>query len=144
MKGLFAWLGFRTAAVPYDAAPRCAGATKFPLRSMLELASLGITSFSMKPLRMVSAIGAVISVCAVLYGLYIAVEALVAGNPVSGWATLASGMMLLSGIQLLCLGVIAEYLGHVFEETKQRPLYVVDEVIDHSTLGRRAPARTVG
>jgi glycosyltransferase involved in cell wall biosynthesis len=144
MKGLFAWLGFRTAIVPFDAAARCVGTSKFPLSRLLELASLGITSFSMKPLRMVSAIGAVISVCAVVYGLYIAVDALVAGNPVSGWATLASGMMLLSGIQLLCLGVIAEYLGRVFEETKQRPLYVVDETIDHSTLGRHAAARAAG
>ncbi|QGZ38323.1 glycosyltransferase involved in cell wall biosynthesis [Pseudoduganella flava] len=142
MKGLYAWLGFRTVTVPYDAAPRCAGASKFPLCRLLELASLGITSFSMKPLRMVSAIGGAISLCAVGYGIYIAIDALVVGNPVSGWATLASGMMLLSGIQLLCLGVIAEYLGYIFEETKQRPLYVIDEVIDHSTLGRRAAART--
>jgi hypothetical protein len=68
-------------------------------------------------------------------------ETLVIGNPVSGWATLASGIMLLSGIQLLCLGVIAEYLGRVFEESKQRPLYVLDDCIDHSSLGRAHASR---
>jgi glycosyltransferase involved in cell wall biosynthesis len=136
MKGLYAWLGFKTAIEPFDADERTAGTSKFRLRQLLELASLGITSFSMKPLRMVSAIGAVISVLAIGYGLYIMAETLIIGNPVSGWATLASGIMLLSGIQLICLGVIAEYLGRIFEEAKQRPLYIVDETTDHSLLGR--------
>ncbi|WP_395404074.1 glycosyltransferase family 2 protein [Pseudoduganella sp. UC29_106] len=139
MKGLYAWLGFRTRLLPYAVQPRMAGSTKFPLRRLIELASLGITSFSLKPLRFVSIAGALISLGALSYGSYILVETLVVGNPVSGWATLASGIMLLSGIQLLCLGVIAEYLGRVFEEAKQRPLYVLDECIDHSRLGRREP-----
>ena len=138
MKGLYAWLGFRSSVLPFTAAPRAHGRSKFRLGGLLELASLGITSFSLKPLRMVSAAGALVSLAALAYGLYILVETLVVGNKVSGWATLASGMMLLSGIQLMCLGVIAEYLGRVFEEAKQRPLYVVDQTLDHSALG--APA----
>lgn len=137
MKGLYAWLGFRTAMIDFDAAPRTAGSSKFRFRQLAELATLGITAFSLRPLRMVSAAGALVSFAAVAYGLYIAVETLVFGNAVSGWATLASGMMLLSGVQLLCLGVIAEYLGRVYEEAKQRPLYVLDETIDHSQLGQR-------
>lgn len=141
MKGLYAWLGFKTFIVPFEAEARMAGESKFRLRQLLELAALGITSFSLKPLRMVSAIGALISICALGYGVYIMAETLVIGNPVSGWATLASGIMLLSGIQLLCLGVIAEYLGRVFEESKQRPLYVLDDCIDHSSLGRAQAAR---
>jgi hypothetical protein len=141
MKGLYAWLGFKTVIEPFNAETRTAGASKFRLRQLLELASLGITSFSMKPLRMVSAIGASISVLALSYGFYIMAETLVIGNPVSGWATLASGIMLLSGIQLTCLGVIAEYLGRIFEETKQRPLYIVDETIDHSLLGQTPQSR---
>jgi glycosyltransferase involved in cell wall biosynthesis len=141
MKGLYAWLGFRTRLVPFEAQERMAGSSKFPLRRLVELASLGITSFSMKPLRFVSIAGALISLAALSYGLYILVETLVVGNPVSGWATLASGIMLLSGIQLLCLGVIAEYLGRVFEEAKQRPLYVLDECTDHSRLGQPEAVR---
>ncbi|MES2261671.1 MAG: glycosyltransferase family 2 protein [Pseudomonadota bacterium] len=144
MKGLYAWLGFKTHILPFDADERTAGATKFRLRQLMELASLGITSFSMRPLRMVSALGALISMLALGYGLYIMAETLIVGNPLSGWATLASGIMLLSGIQLICLGVMAEYLGRIFEETKQRPLYILDEAIDHSALGQTAqtePAR---
>jgi glycosyltransferase involved in cell wall biosynthesis len=140
MKGLYAWLGFRTATVSFDAAPRTAGRSKFRVRQLAELATLGITAFSLRPLRMVSAAGAMVSLAAVAYGIYIAIETLVVGNPVSGWATLASGMMLLSGIQLLSLGVIAEYLGRVYEETKQRPLYILDETVDHSQLGVRERA----
>jgi glycosyltransferase involved in cell wall biosynthesis len=141
MKGLYAWLGFKTFIVPFEAEMRTAGESKFRLRQLLELAALGVTSFSLKPLRMVSAIGALISIGALGYGVYIMAETLVIGNPVSGWATLASGIMLLSGIQLLCLGVIAEYLGRVFEESKQRPLYVLDDCIDHSSLGRAHASR---
>lgn len=137
MKGLYAWVGFKTTSELFDADERTAGATKFRLGQLLNLASLGITSFSMKPLRMVSAFGIVISFISLAYGSYVLVETIFFGNPVSGWATLASGMMLLSGIQLVCLGVIAEYLGRVFEEAKQRPLYIVDETTDHSVLQRK-------
>lgn len=137
MKGLYAWLGFKTSFVPFEAEERTSGSSKFRLKQLIELASLGITSFSMKPLRMVSAIGGAISLGALGYGLYILAETLIIGNPVSGWATLASGIMLLSGIQLLCLGVIAEYIGRIFEETKQRPLYLIDEATDHSAVGQQ-------
>jgi glycosyltransferase involved in cell wall biosynthesis len=135
MKGLYAWIGFRTAIEPFDADSRTAGSTKFRLRQLMDLASLGITSFSMRPLRMVSGIGVAISLMSLAYGAYILVQTLFVGNPVSGWATLASGITLLSGIQLICLGVMAEYLGRIFEEAKQRPLYIVNETTDHSLLG---------
>lgn len=134
MKGLYAWIGFKTAFEPFDADVRTSGTSKFRFRQLVDLAMVGITSFSMKPLRMVSAVGALISLASLAYGLYILIETLLFGNPVSGWATLASGIMLLSGIQLICLGVIAEYLGRIFEESKQRPLYIVDQKIDHSLL----------
>ncbi len=134
MKGLYAWLGFRTVTLPFDADPRWEGKSKFRFRQLSELALTGITSFSMKPLRMVSRIGFGISFFALMYGLYIVFETLFFGNPVSGWATLSAGIMLLSGIQLVCLGVIAEYLGRIFEEAKQRPLYIVADTVDHSGL----------
>ena len=136
MKGLYAWLGFKTVIEPFDADARTAGSSKFRLRQLIELASLGITSFSMKPLRMVSGVGVLISILALGYGFYIIVETLIVGNSLSGWATLAAGIMLLSGIQLVCLGVIAEYLGRIFEEAKQRPLYIVDTAMDHSLVGQ--------
>lgn len=143
MKGLYAWLGFRWVIEPFTADERISGSSKFRLGHLIELAALGLTSFSMRPLRMVSGIGIGISLLALCYGIYIAVETLVIGNPVSGWTTLASGIMLLSGIQLVCLGVMAEYLGRIFEETKQRPLYVIDTVTDHSRLGSKPALQQV-
>lgn len=137
MKGLYAWIGFKTVMLPFDAAPRAAGASKFRFGHLSELALTGITSFSLKPLRLVSRIGLLISLFAMAYGVIIVLDKLFFGNPISGWATLAAGMMLLSGIQLICLGVIAEYLGRIFEEAKQRPLYIVAETIDHSRIVMR-------
>lgn len=134
MKGLYAWIGFKTMMLPFDADPRWEGKSKFRFRQLSELALTGITSFSMKPLRMVSRIGFGISFLALMYGMYIVFETLFFGNEVSGWATLSAGIMLLSGIQLVCLGVIAEYLGRIFEEAKQRPLYIVADTVDHSGL----------
>lgn len=134
MKGLYAWIGFKTVMLPFDADPRTEGRSKFRFRHLSELALTGITSFSMKPLRLVSRIGFAISFMAMMYGAYIVFEKFFFGNPVSGWATLAAGIMLLSGIQLICLGVIAEYLGRIFEEAKQRPLYIVADTVDHSSL----------
>lgn len=143
MKGIYAWLGFKHAIEYFDAAPRIGGASKFRLSDLINLASLGITSFSMRPLRLVSSLGVLISMLALCYGAYIVVETLIIGNPLSGWATLASGIMLLSGIQLICLGVMAEYLGRIFEETKQRPLYIVDTVTDHSHIDAQIGMRKV-
>lgn len=134
MKGLYAWIGFKTVMLPFDAEPRTAGQSTFRFRQLSELAMTGITAFSMKPLRLVSRIGFTISFLAIMYGFYIVLEKFFFGNDVSGWATLAAGMMLLSGIQLVSLGVIAEYLGRVFEEAKQRPLYIIADKIDYSNL----------
>jgi glycosyltransferase involved in cell wall biosynthesis len=134
MKGMYAWVGFKTAHVRFNAPARTAGETKFKPRQLMDLAVCGITSFSVRPLRMVARIGLGISAAALLYGSYVVLNTLYFGNPVSGWATLAAGMMLLSGIQLVCLGVMAEYLGRVFEEAKQRPLYIVADHVDYSRL----------
>jgi polyisoprenyl-phosphate glycosyltransferase len=130
MKGLYAWVGFRTELIPYDAAPRLAGSSRFNLLKLFGLGVTGLTSFSVAPLRLVSLAGVLISAMSLINGLYLIIEHYVYGGHSSGWATLAVGMMLLSGIQILCLGVIAEYLGRVFEEVKQRPRYVIAEDID--------------
>lgn len=127
MKGLFAWVGFRIELIPYDAAPRIAGSSRFSLMKLFSLGVTGLTSFSVAPLRLVSLAGVLISLTSLFNGIYLLIEHYVYGDHPSGWATLSVGMMLLSGIQILCLGVIAEYLGRVFEEVKQRPRYLIAE-----------------
>jgi glycosyltransferase involved in cell wall biosynthesis len=135
MKGLYAWVGFEPEWIAYQAAPRMAGRSRFGWSRLFGLGMTGLTSFSVAPLRLVSAAGSLVSIAALLYGAWLVFEHFFTGAQLPGWATLAVGMMLLSGVQLLSLGVIGEYLGRVFEEVKQRPLYVVAE-----ESGMRAPA----
>jgi polyisoprenyl-phosphate glycosyltransferase len=128
MKGLYGWVGFRTASVPFDVAPRLAGQTHYSIRRLMSLGLTGLTSFSVAPLRLVSVAGVLVSAASGGFGIYLLIEHIIGdGRAPPGWSTLAVGMMFLSGIQLLCLGVIGEYLGRVFEEVKGRPLYVVAE-----------------
>ncbi len=128
MKGLYAWVGFKTMLIPFQAEARIAGQTKFSWRDLFRLAFTGLTSFTVVPLRAVSLAGLIISLSSILYGLYLLFEHFVQGHDdVPGWATLSVGMMFLSGVQLLALGVIAEYLGRTFEEVKQRPVYIIAE-----------------
>ena len=127
MKGLYAWVGFRTVLVPFQAQSRVAGHTKFTLTQLFRLAFTGLTSFTVIPLRFVSLAGFFISIFSLLYGFYLLFEHYVLGDHLPGWATLSVGMMFLSGIQLLALGVIAEYLGRTFEEVKQRPIFIIAE-----------------
>jgi polyisoprenyl-phosphate glycosyltransferase len=129
-KGLYAWLGFRTVAVPFVAAERAAGETRFDRGRLVRLGWDGLTSFSDLPLRVMSIVGAVIAVAAVGYGVWIAIRTLVYGVDVPGWATLTVATMLLGGLQLLFLGVLGQYIRNVFIETKQRPNYLVREVVD--------------
>ena len=127
MKGLYGWVGFRLQAVPFDVAPRLSGRTHYTVRRLISLGLTALTSFSVAPLRLVSIAGLLVSAISVVYGCFILFEHFAYGGAPWGWATLAVGMMFLSGLQLLCLGVIGEYLGRVFEEVKGRPLYVVAE-----------------
>ena len=127
MKGLYAWVGFRTALVTFEAGSRVAGQTKFTWKKLFRLAFTGLTSFTDIPLRFVSVAGLFISCSSLLYGFYLLFEHYVLGDHLPGWATLSVGMMFLSGVQLLALGVIAEYLGRTFEEVKQRPIFIIAE-----------------
>ncbi|GAA0804090.1 glycosyltransferase family 2 protein [Psychrobacter piscatorii] len=130
MKGLYAWVGFNTVYLPFTAANRDTGESKFNYGSLFELALVGITSFSQRPLRLISRMGFIVSALAFLYGLYIVIDTLIFGSDVAGWATVAAGIMFSTGIQLVCIGVIGEYVGRLYEEVKQRPLYLIDEVIE--------------
>jgi glycosyltransferase involved in cell wall biosynthesis len=146
MKGLYAWVGFEPEWIAYEAAPRIAGRSRFGWSRLFGLGMTGLTSFSVAPLRLVSAAGSLVSLAALVYGAWLVFEHFFIGEQLPGWATLAVGMLLLSGVQLLALGVIGEYLGRVFEEVKQRPLYVVaeDTAADPATLRVRAAHPALG
>ncbi len=138
-KGLYAWLGFRTAEVPFVAAERHAGKTTFNRGRLVRLGWDGLTSFSDFPLRVASTIGALVAFAAVPYGLWIAVRTLVYGVDVPGWATLTVAVMLLSGVQLLFLGVLGQYIRNVFIETKQRPNYLIRDIVDADAAAALQP-----
>ena len=126
MKGLFGWVGFRQAAIPYVRAPRLAGSSKFGFWKLWNFALEGITSFTTAPLRLATYLGVVTALLAFAYALWIVAKALLWGDPVAGWPTMMSVILFLGGVQLVALGLIGEYLGRLYTESKQRPLYLVD------------------
>lgn len=128
MKGIFAWVGFRTATVDYVREARAAGATKFSGWRLWNLAVEGITSFSTVPLRMWTYLGLLVAGLSFVYGSFIVVRTLVHGVDMPGYASLLVAVTFLGGLQLIGLGVIGEYLGRVYTETKQRPIYVVRKI----------------
>jgi glycosyltransferase involved in cell wall biosynthesis len=126
MKGLYAWVGFPSSVVIYEPHERFAGDSSFSLRSLIRLALTGVTAFTNFPLRLWSAVGAVIAVCSLVGGVWIVVEHYTDdANNVPGWATLAVSAMFFSGVQLLSIGILGEYVGRIFDEVKQRPVYLV-------------------
>ena len=129
MKGLFAWIGFRQVSVLYERPPRLAGTTKWNYWKLLNLSVEGITSFSIAPLRAATYMGLITATIAVIYGLYMMGRTILFGNPVAGYPSLLVIILFLAGVQLLSLGIIGEYVGRIFNETKERPLYLVDSVL---------------
>ncbi len=127
MKGLYAWAGFRTVVLPYEPPPRHAGRSSFSTRRLAALAVTGITAFTNAPLRWWSALGVLLALPAFAFGLFIVVEHFLTGHDVPGWATLVTGLMFSSGLQLLSIGILGEYIGRIFDEVKQRPLYIVGQ-----------------
>jgi glycosyltransferase involved in cell wall biosynthesis len=126
MKGLFAWIGYRQVAVAYDRDARYAGVTKWNYWRLGNLAIEGITSFSTAPLRLATWVGLTTATLAFLYGLWVLLKVLAWGDPVRGYPTLMVVILFLGGIQLLALGVIGEYVGRTYAESKRRPLYYVE------------------
>ena len=125
MKGLFAWVGYKEAAIFYDRPPRYQGQTKWNYWKLWNFAIDGITSFSMVPLKVWSYVGVLLSLFAFFYGSFLIIWTLVSGVDVPGYPSLMVTVLFLGGIQLISLGVIGEYLGRVYEEVKERPLYLV-------------------
>jgi glycosyltransferase involved in cell wall biosynthesis len=129
MKGLFAWAGFKQAAVEYDRAERETGTTNYNYWKLWTLALDGITSASTVPLRIWSYVGALVALFAIGFAAFLAVQTMIFGNPVPGYASLMVSVSFLGGIQLISLGVLGEYVGRILTETKQRPLYVVRDTV---------------
>jgi glycosyltransferase involved in cell wall biosynthesis len=125
MKGLYAWVGFKTIGIPFKVNKRQKGKSSWRLGSLTELAITGITSFSDIPLRIWGVIGFMISVLAFAYGLYIVGDTLLFGADVPGYATIIVAIMFFGGIQLLSIGILGEYIARIFNEVKQRPPYLI-------------------
>ena len=126
MKGLFAWIGYPQIAVNYRRDPRFAGSTKWNYWHLWNFAIEGITSFTINPLKIASYLGLTTSIGAFTYALFVIYKTLAFGEPVQGYPTLMVVVLFLGGVQLMSLGVIGEYLGRMFNETKHRPLYFVN------------------
>lgn len=127
MKGLFAWVGFRTVTIPYTTARRHVGTSSFNFWKLWNLALEGITSFSTAPLKIWTYVGLGVSVLALLYASLIVLRTLVHGIDLPGYASLMAGMMFLGGVQLIGIGVLGEYVGRIYHEVKRRPVYLVRE-----------------
>ena len=126
MKGLFGWVGFNQIAVPYHREARVAGRSSFGFWKLWNFALEGITSFSTAPLRVATYVGVMTAVLAFAFAIWVVLKALLWGDPVAGWPTMMTVILFLGGMQLVALGLIGEYLGRLYEESKQRPLYLVD------------------
>ena len=129
MKGLFGWVGFRQVGVPYDRAPRAAGRSSWNWWRLWNFALEGITSFSVAPLKLATYVGLATALLAFGYGAWIVAKTLLWGDPVAGYPSLMSVVLFLGGIQLMALGLIGEYLGRLYLESKQRPLYLIDQTL---------------
>lgn len=126
LRGMVPLVGFKSTSVYYERAERIAGESHYPLKKMLALAFDGITSLSVKPIRLITGFGALISVVSFLGVIWAMIEAIL-GSTVAGWASTTSIVCFMGGIQLLCLGVIGEYIGKIYLETKQRPRFIIGE-----------------
>ena len=129
MKGLFAWIGFKQVALQYNRAPRAAGETKWNYLGLWNLALEGIAGFSTTPLRIASLFGLIISILSFCFGSFILFKTLFFGADVPGWASLVVMLSFFSGIQLLSIGILGEYIGRIFGEAKRRPLYFIDKTL---------------
>lgn len=129
LRGIIPLLGFKSTKLFYKRSARVAGVSKYPFFKMLSFAIDGITSFSIKPLRILSIAGGLISLISLFFGIWALITYL-NGNTISGWTSMVVPMYFLGGIQLLGLGILGEYIGKIYKESKKRPLYFIDEIIE--------------
>ena len=124
-------LGFSSKKVYYDRAERFAGESKYPLKKMLGFAMEGITSFSVKPIRMITVLGVLFALLGAIFGIY-ALVSLCTGHAVAGWTSLIMSIWLIGGVNLIALGLIGEYIGKIYMETKRRPRFILESYIKPS------------
>lgn len=135
MKGLYAWVGFNSTAIKYQPLPRADGTTHFGLRGSMSLALTGMVAFSTAPLRMLTVLGLLLAAASLAFGAWVVVDYLVWGVSVPGYATMVTSTVFLSGVQLLSIGILAEYVGRIYDEVKRRPSYLVMEQVGHGLAG---------
>ena len=132
-KGIFAWVGYDTKFIPYTACERNAGTTKWNFRKLMNYAIDGIIGFSTAPLRMATYLGCLTGIAAVIYMLVVILQKLIWGIAVPGYATIITLILLLGAVQLVCIGIIGEYVGRTFEQSKNRPVYIAKEILDYES-----------
>ena len=130
-KGIFAWVGYSTKFIPYTACERATGTTKWSFWKLVNYAIEGIIGFSIAPLRLATWLGGVTGVAAVIYLIVVVLQKLIQGIDVPGYATIIVLILLLGSVQLFCIGIIGEYVGRTFEQSKDRPIYIAKEVLDY-------------
>ncbi|MFC1680167.1 glycosyltransferase family 2 protein [Pseudomonadota bacterium] len=126
VRGLRAYVGFNSIAVPYERQPRASGQPKFTISRLFNLASDGVFMFSSLPLRVATVVGVVVAIASIFYGIYLFGWRIFADDDIPGFATLAVGMFFLGGVQLICIGILGEYIARIHGEVKGRPGYIVD------------------
>lgn len=136
MKGLFAWVGYESESISYNPPQRLHGVTRFKPLKLLRFAVDGLTAFTTWPLRLLSLIGACVSLLAFIYGLAIVIIHLIYGDPVRGWATLITVILFFAGVNLMSLGVVGEYVARIFTEVKARPVYLLRERLDKDSINK--------
>ena len=126
-KGLFCWIGYRKKEIMFDRGDRVAGQSNWGYRALFNLAIEGITSFTTAPLRIATIVGLIVAVWALCYMAWIILKVLVWGDPVAGYPTIMSVMLFIGAVQLICIGILGEYIGRIFNETKGRPTYLIQD-----------------
>lgn len=130
-KGIFAWVGYNTCYIPYEACERAAGKSKWSFGKLFNYAIDGIIGYSTRPLRIATFMGSMTAIAAFLYLIFVVLQKLIWGIDIPGYATIIVLILLLGGVQLLCIGIIGEYVGRTFEQSKQRPVYIAKEVLNY-------------
>ena len=141
MKGIYAWVGYKSIGIPYFPLERTHGESTFSKLKLAQLAWTGVTSFSAMPLRLASAVGGLLAFMAFIYGIWVVIDKLFFSESIPGWPTVVASMMFLAGVQLLFIGILGEYLSRVYDEVKGRPSYIVAEV-NKPLSGKPKAART--
>lgn len=133
-KGIFAWVGYNTEFIPYTACERVRGVTKWSFPKLMNYAIDGIIGYSTKPLRIATFLGGITSFAAFIYLIIVLLEKLITGINIPGYATIIVLILFLGGMQLFCIGIIGEYVGRTFEQSKQRPIYIAKEILTYDSM----------